>query len=359
MDRDPKARHMIDVLFEQSATQDKIIDVKLCHMLCIFNVEFIMVLLKTIQASIPKEEDMASRRTSSLSSLDGSSSHHGGSGGSDDEDANAVGETTQDTIALSVSMIDQEAAGGDSADDTGHRPETKLFLIVHNPQIVLLADAKDVKTNALFLTTEINFQYFEVQDTQKMSGAVSSTAVLSTAFKKEHRSDISTVLSLDSVNLHSSAPLNNGKPHVSLTTTLIKLNISPKTIRTLSACSGYIATGPSDEEIKEAQRVMATLWNINDFTTKRSWYLNHPPQHVLSAGSFVLARTANGEYKHGFLAKKDTSFQVFCFNNYFDYKTPLTNMQDFDLLKIPHLKAFKPLFLFEIYTYLLTAGSMI
>lgn len=285
-------KYMIDVIFEQNATQDKNIDVKLCNMLCIFNVEFIMVLVKTIQAAIPKEDEM--ERSRSLSSLDSQQ----GSGGSDDED---VGDTTQD---LMIVTTDDDEDGNDT------RSETKLILFVHNPQIVLLADAKDVKTNALFLTTEINFQYFELKETQKMIGAVSNTAILSTAFKKEHRSDISTVLSLESINLHSSAPIS-GKPHISLTTTLVKLNISPKTIRTLSACSGYIATGPTDEEIKEAQRAMSVLWNIKDFTAKRSWYLNHPPQHVLSAGSFVLARTVSGEYKHGFLAKKDTSLQVY------------------------------------------------
>uniref|UniRef100_A0A7M5XLN6 Uncharacterized protein n=1 Tax=Clytia hemisphaerica TaxID=252671 RepID=A0A7M5XLN6_9CNID len=102
-----------------------------------------------------------------------------------------------------------------------------------------------------FLTTEINFQYFELLDTQKIISTVSNTAILSTAFKNEHRSDISTVLSLDSINLHSSAPIN-GKPHMSVSTTFIKLNISPKTIRTLSACAGYISNDPTDEEIKEA-----------------------------------------------------------------------------------------------------------
>ena len=283
-------KYMIDVLFEQTATQDRCIDVKLCNLLCIFNVEFIMVLVKTLQAAIPKEDEM--ERPRSLSSLDS----HQGSGGSEDEDVS----DTQDMITTS-SFID---------DENESRSETKLILSVHNPQIVLLADAKDIKTNALFLTTEITFQYFELKEAQKMIGAVSNTAILSTAFKEEHRSDISTVLSLDSINLHSSAPIN-GKPHISLTTTLVKLNISPKTIRTLSACSGYIATGPTEEEIKVAQKAMSALWNINEFTAKRSWYLNNPPQHVLSAGSFVLARTASGEYKHGFLAKKDTSFQVY------------------------------------------------
>ena len=283
-------KYMIDVMFEQNADQDKNIDVKLCNMLCIFNVEFIMVLVKTIQAAIPKEDEM--ERSRSFTSLDSQQ----GSGGSDDED---VIDITQDLMT---------ATTDEDGNDT--RSETKLMLFVHNPQIVLLADAKDVKTNALFLTTEINFQYFELKETQKMIGAVSNTAILSTAFKKEHRSDISTVLSLESINLHSSAPID-GKPHISLTTTLVKLNISPKTIRTLSACSGYIATGPTDEEIKEAQRAMSALWNIKEFTAKKSWYLNHPPQHVLSAGSFVLARTVSGEYKHGFLAKKDTSLQVY------------------------------------------------
>eukprot|EP00111_Clytia_hemisphaerica_P024656 TCONS_00072678-protein len=276
---------MIEIQFDQTSSQDKNIDIKLCNMLCIFNVEFIMVLLKTLQAAIPKDDSL--QHGHSMSSLDSAA----GSGGSDDEDSLEASE-----IVLCTG--DQE------------RPETKVSIFVHNPQIVLLADAKDVKTNALFLTTEINFQYFELRDTQKMIGAVSNTAILSTAFKNDHRSDISTVLSLDSINLHSSSPIN-GKPHMSVSTTLIKLNISPKTIRTLSACAGYISNDPTDEEIKEARKAMRDLWQIQTFTNKRPWYLNHPPQQVLSAGSFVLARTRTGEYKHGFLAKKDVSYQVY------------------------------------------------
>lgn len=289
---------MINVKFEQNAAQDKNVDVKISNMLLIFNVEFIMVLARTLQAAVPKEDEID--RARSLSSLE---SIPGGSGGSEDEGDSAV--------LYSDIVVSSEETNDD--DDTSPRSETRLRILVYNPQIVLLADAKDVKTNALFLTTEVNFQYYELQDVQKMIGVVSNTAVLSTAFKKEHRSDISTVFSLDSINLHSSAPVD-GKPHVHLTTSLVKLNISPKTIRTLSACSGHMVSEPSADDIKEAEKTMTNLWHIRDLTTKKSWYLNHPPQHVLSAGSFVLARTATGEYKNGFLAKKDTQFQVFFYH---------------------------------------------
>lgn len=277
---------MLDLKFEQSSSLDKKIEISLSHLLCIFNMEFIMKLVRTLLAAVPKDD---TDRRGSTSSTD-SPTHD-----STDDEADAS----------YVETYDKQTDGSGEK-----KAEIRLQLHVKNPQIVLLADAKDVKTNALFLTTEVNFQYFEVDEVQKMLGAVSHTAILSTAFKKEHRSDISTVLSIDYVNLHSSAPLS-GKPHMHLSTTLLKLNISPKTIQTLSACIGYLSAPESEEERIENERMMSKLWDIKDFTSKKLWYLDTPAQHVLSAGSFVLARTEKGVYKHGFLSKKDTHYTVF------------------------------------------------
>ena len=279
---------MIVIEFEQAPSLDKTVKVILSNMLCIFNVEFIVVLLRTIQAAIPMDDDDSDLRSSFTS--DDSSQHI--SGGSDDESEKS----------LDANQI--------IASEDVRRSEIKLNLHVHNPQVVLLSDAKNVKTNALFLTTEINFNYYQLQDVQKIIGAVSNTAILSTAFKKEHRSDISTVLSLDSINLLSSAPLE-AKPHINVTFSLIKLNISPKTIRTLTACSGHLVSQPNDEDFKRVHEAMTKLWNIGSLQSKKCWYLNHPPQSVLSAGSFVLSRTFNGEYVHGFLAKKDSLYTVY------------------------------------------------
>lgn len=288
--QDMSSAKMIEVKFKQSSKLDKNIEVKLCNLLCILNVEFLMVLMRTLLAAVPKED----REGGDILSDSGSPTH---SIASSDEDTDA-----------STSFIDQ------NDDGVALLPETRLELNVTNPQIVLLADAKDVKTNALFLTTEVNFQYLEVSNVQKMMGTVMNTAMLSTAFKKQHRTDISTVLSLAMVNLHSSAPIG-GKPHMHVNMSLVKLNISPKTIRTVSACVSQTVAPPDEESLREAQKAMGQLWELTNIVDKKLWYLDTPAQHVLSAGSFVLARTEVGDYQNGFLAKKDTHFTVYFYPN--------------------------------------------
>lgn len=276
---------MIEIEYSQTSKNDKNIEISVNNLLTILNFEFIMVLVRTLQAIMPKEEEEENI------SLGGSPTHSITS--TDEEVDTSIGE-------LNVTIVSDDVVP----------PETRMQIYVKNPQIVFLADAKDVKTNALFLTTDVNFQYLVLNNAQKMMGSITSTAVVSTAFKEEHRTDTSPVLTLDTINLHSSAPLG-GKQHVHISTTLIKMDISPKTIRTLSACATQTASVPDKSDIRQKRKAMKELWHVRDITNKHMWYLQTPPPQVLSAGSFVLARKERGFYHSGFLSKSDTHFLVF------------------------------------------------
>lgn len=279
------SKKMIEIEYSQTSKNNKNIEISVNNLLTILNFEFIMVLVRTLQAIIPKEEEEENI------SPGGSPTHSITS--TDEEVDTSIGE-------LNVTIVSDDIVP----------PETRIQLYVKNPQIVFLADAKDVKTNALFLTTDVNFQYLELNNAQKMMGSITSTAVVSSAFKEEHRTDTSPVLTLDTINLHSSAPLGE-KQHVHISTTLIKMDISPKTIRTLSACATQTASVPDKSDIRQKQKAMKELWHIQDITNKHMWYLQTPPPQVLSAGSFVLARKEHGFYHTGFLSKSDTHFLVF------------------------------------------------
>ena len=279
------SKKMIEIEYSQTSKNNKNIEISVNNLLTILNFEFIMVLVRTLQAIIPKEEEEENI------SPGGSPTHSITS--TDEEVDTSIGE-------LNVTIVSDDIVP----------PETRIQLYVKNPQIVFLADAKDVKTNALFLTTDVNFQYLELNNAQKMMGSITSTAVVSSAFKEEHRTDTSPVLTLDTINLHSSAPLGE-KQHVHISTTLIKMDISPKTIRTLSACATQAASVPDKSDIRQKQKAMKELWHIQDITNKHMWYLQTPPPQVLSAGSFVLARKEHGFYHTGFLSKSDTHFLVF------------------------------------------------
>ncbi|XP_065656239.1 intermembrane lipid transfer protein VPS13A isoform X1 [Hydra vulgaris] len=277
-------KFMVEANYQQSSQGDINMNVTLNNLMTILNVEFLMVVMQTILAIIPKADTeyvkTTESHTHSITSID------------------------EDNVSLMSDAT--ESIHGTSANNY----EMRFQLKVNNPQVVLLADARNLKTNALFFTTAVFFQYLQLQNAQKMIASISNTEVFSTAFKKEYRSDTSKVLYLDTINFHSSTNLES-KPQMSIYTSVIKLNVSPKTIHTLSACLSQTVMPENIEITREKQKTMSKLWEINDVSGKKLWYLNTPPQHILSAGSFVFARMDNGSYLNGFLANKDTHYLVY------------------------------------------------
>ena len=275
---------MLEANYEQSSKGDKNMSISVNNLMTILNVEFLMVVMQTILAIIPKSDteyvEVPESPTHNIISSD------------------------EDNVSLMSDVLEP------INEKPVNNSEMRFQVNVNNPQIVLLADARDLKTNALFFTTAIYFQYLEIFDVKKMMASISNTEVFSAAFKKEYRTDTSSVLFLEVINFHSSTPLGC-KPQMHVHTSVIKLSISPKTICTLSACVSQTVIPESLESIREKQKIMSKLWAINDVSEKKLWYLNTLPQHILSAGSFVLARTENGYYSNGFLAKKDTHFMVY------------------------------------------------
>ena len=278
---------MLELDYKLSATSDQFINIHLSNLLCILNMEFLQVLTTTLMAAIPDGNMVRGDSTMSIAS-----STYSIESGYEDSD-----NSTSD----SMDSVDEELVSCS---------ELKVIFDLQNPQIVLLADARDPKTNALFLTTKINFQYLYLKYVQKMLMTVSKTSIVSTAFQKENRSDMSSVLFLEAINLYSSAPIN-GKPHMHISMTSVDLCLSPLTMHTVTASIKLATAYKANEESVEMEKAFSKLWELNNITEKKSWYLNIPAQHVLSAGSFVLARNEDGVYKNGFLSKKDTHFTVF------------------------------------------------
>ncbi|KAK3732850.1 hypothetical protein QZH41_012372, partial [Actinostola sp. cb2023] len=115
-------------------------------------------------------------------------------------------------------------------------PDLRLQFALRQPEIVLLADAKDKATNALFLKNTIDFNIMFAQGQQKMFGHLSNLSITSAAFDLEHRAATKTqVFYLSQLALHSSAPEGQNM-HIDIRTSVANIHVSPPTIRTITAC---------------------------------------------------------------------------------------------------------------------------
>ena len=283
-----EVKSMLGVDYTMTESGDSLVKMKLCDFLCILNMEFIMALITTTLAMIPGEDLTTSESMGSLAS----SSFSVSSSGYEDSDS---------PLNMSNELENEEIVS---------HSEIKLVFELENPQIVLLADASDPKTHGLFLSMHTNFQYFYLKQVQKMVMNINNISVLSTAFHEENRHDISNVLLMDAIDFFSSSPIN-GKPHMNVSMTEVNLNVSPLTINTIMESVSLAMQYKTMEDEQENEKTLGTLWDLNDITESKAWYLDTPPQHVLSAGSFVLARNEDNTYKNGFLSKKDTHYTVF------------------------------------------------
>ena len=124
---------MVEIQYEMNQQLDTTIDIKVQNLLTILNVEFIMVLTNIFLNAMPKPlpEDEAEKP-----SLPPTPTH-----------SVAIDDKTAKSALISggqVSMATDKAP-------LEHVPEMKVTVDVKNPQIVILADAQNKNTNALFL----------------------------------------------------------------------------------------------------------------------------------------------------------------------------------------------------------------
>jgi len=284
---------MVEIQYEMNQQLDTTIDIRIQNLLTILNVEFIMVLTNIFLNAMPKPlpEDEAEKP-----SLPPTPTH-----------SVAIDDKTAKSALISggqVSMATDKAP-------LEHVPEMKVTVDVKNPQIVILADAQNKNTNALFLHTLLNMTYVEKTGQQLIYGAVSDTTIVSAAFQKERRKETSSqVLFMSSLSLYSTAPIG-GKPHVNISTTVLHTSLSPATIHTVAACLKVVTEQQMEKDEDNNCKDLSRLWDFEDIRNSKKWYLETTDVNKLTPGSMVWARTRNGYYEHGFLSQKDTHFNVY------------------------------------------------
>ncbi|EDO29134.1 predicted protein, partial [Nematostella vectensis] len=115
-------------------------------------------------------------------------------------------------------------------------PEMRLAFSVKHPEIVLLADAKDKATHALFLKNTLEFNLIMAEGQQKMFGYIKNLNITSAAFDLKNRAATkSQVLYLSQLALHGSAPEGECL-RIDVRTSIAQVHVSPATIKTMTAC---------------------------------------------------------------------------------------------------------------------------
>ncbi|XP_022794312.1 vacuolar protein sorting-associated protein 13A-like [Stylophora pistillata] len=252
--------NMIDIQFQQTAAQDKTIEMAIQSFNVVVNLEFLLVLSNVFMSALATEE--------SDSSLSPASQHL----------SQGVPVTHP---SVTVATTDEES------------PQINVQISIKDPEIILLADGRDKNTNALFLKSTIDFRFIQAFGQQKMSGSVSDVVITSAAFDKERRASTkSRVLQLSHISFVSSVP-EGSSMHLDVSTAMAYIHVSPPTIRTLTACLMSLAPAKKEEDEKKATDSAVDLWSEKPITTKDRWYLFPVPKDQLVPGRRVLARSFN------------------------------------------------------------------
>ncbi|ELU14385.1 hypothetical protein CAPTEDRAFT_224867 [Capitella teleta] len=221
--------NMIDVIFVQNAQEDKDIDVKLCGLFICVCPEYLSTLGDFFAKGMPETPVV--------------------------DEAPVVGATpaTPPPPVPKGSM--------------------NLKFKMEKPEIMMIENPLNVDTNALVLDIVIDFKMLISPEIQTMQGAISGLQVVSCIYAPEKReASKSQILNPIDINLHSSAPKGKGH-HMDIMVTDIIMNISPATIRTITATLSTM-TPPETTTVDDSlQKIPKNLWAVKRLKDCEFWFL--------------------------------------------------------------------------------------
>ncbi|EDO34505.1 predicted protein [Nematostella vectensis] len=271
-----KAANMVDVKFDQSASLSKQITIDVNSVHVVANLEFLLVLANVFTTALTE----APPKPPSVSV-----------------------ETSQALTKVKPSAL----APAPPPPPDKEPPEMRLAFSVKHPEIVLLADAKDKATHALFLKNTLEFNLIMAEGQQKMFGYIKNLNITSAAFDLKNRAATkSQVLYLSQLALHGSAPEGECL-HIDVRTSIAQVHVSPATIKTMTACLMSLAPAQGQSDKNNVIDDDVTLWSEKEIDKKSKWYLTPAPKDQLVPGQRVLGRwPKNNSYHLAYVAKIDS-----------------------------------------------------
>ncbi|XP_048586982.1 intermembrane lipid transfer protein VPS13A-like isoform X2 [Nematostella vectensis] len=269
-----KAANMVDVKFDQSASLSKQITIDVNSVHVVANLEFLLVLANVFTTALTE----APPKPPSVSV-----------------------ETSQALTKVKPSAL------APAPPPDKEPPEMRLAFSVKHPEIVLLADAKDKATHALFLKNTLEFNLIMAEGQQKMFGYIKNLNITSAAFDLKNRAATkSQVLYLSQLALHGSAPEGECL-RIDVRTSIAQVHVSPATIKTMTACLMSLAPAQGQSDKNNVIDDDVTLWSEKEIDKKSKWYLTPAPKDQLVPGQRVLGRwPKNNSYHLAYVAKIDS-----------------------------------------------------
>ncbi|KAK3590891.1 hypothetical protein CHS0354_020869 [Potamilus streckersoni] len=148
--------------------------------------------------------------------------------------------------------------------------EMRVALNIGKPEIILIEDQTNLSSNVLVLNMELMFNMRVNAESQEMSAAISGLEIVSSVYEKMH-SYGTVILSPCYISCFSKAPTGQGA-HMDIGTSDLIMNISPATIRTISAIIAGLSR-QVEEEGKVKEKIPTDLWAVKSLTACDFWFL--------------------------------------------------------------------------------------
>ncbi|XP_053387649.1 intermembrane lipid transfer protein VPS13A-like isoform X4 [Mercenaria mercenaria] len=225
---DRKEANMIDVSFKQEKN-DKNIDVHMSSLYVCVCLDFLMSIADFFVKGLPKQPEVEPPPVQ-----------------------------TKETQKADVQPKPEEPPAG----------EMSISVCIDRPEIIMIEDQSKEDTSALMLDMELMFRMRQSPETMDMSAAIKNLGIVSCKYNS--RGSGAQILTPCDISFYSKTPKDQGA-HMDVSTSDLILNISPATIKTMSA----IAAGLSkqDEEGVEEEKMPGDIWQIKKLQDCDFWFL--------------------------------------------------------------------------------------
>ncbi|XP_065940396.1 intermembrane lipid transfer protein VPS13A isoform X3 [Magallana gigas] len=227
-----KKNDMIDVQFTQDPSQNKDVNVKVCSIRVVVCLDFLMPLADFFTSGLP--------------------------------DSKPAPPTTGNAHS-------KVATPSKAPPPPPPTSEMSVTVSMETPEIILIEDQMDPASNSLLLSMGVEFRMRVTPETQDMSASVNSLQIASAIFNEREKRR-AQILNPCDISFYSKTPQGKS-PHMDISTSDLILNISPRTIRTITLITANLSKQEEAENDKEKQKVPADLWNTKKLSERKFWFL--------------------------------------------------------------------------------------
>ncbi|KAL4216396.1 Vacuolar protein [Mactra antiquata] len=188
-------------------------------------------------------------------------------------------ETVQQPVAT-----DTQKAIKAKPEETPAAPEGEMnvSVTIDKPEIIMIEDQSKDDTSALMLDMELVFRMRQNPETMDMSAAIKNLGIVSCRYN--NRTSGAQILTPCDISFYGKTPKNQGA-HMDLSTSDLILNISPATIRVMSAIAGGLSK--QEEVAEEEEKIPRDLWQIKRLQDCNFWFLKDMNMEPVDIGNMT------------------------------------------------------------------------